>query len=141
MGMPRRYYDYSHMPEFQILNVLSTAGATVLGVGYLLPMVYFLWSMRYGKPASDNPWNAAGLEWKTTSPPPTFNFDEEPIVTWEAYNYENWTHPTKARLTKRGCLLQNNSDSTVAVHERHGEAHAAHNPAFAPSLRHRGAAA
>jgi hypothetical protein len=67
MGMPRRYYDYSHMPEFQVLNVLSTAGATVLGVGYLLPMIYFLWSMRYGKPSSDNPWNAAGLEWKTSS--------------------------------------------------------------------------
>ena len=63
MGMPRRYWDYSHSPEFQILNVLSTAGATILAVGYLLPMIYFLWSMRYGKPAPDNPWNAAGLEW------------------------------------------------------------------------------
>ncbi len=85
MGMPRRYWQYS--PEFQILNVLSTAGSTVLAVGYLLPMIYFLWSMRYGKPAPDNPWNAAGLEWKTASPPPTFNFDESPVVTWEAYNY------------------------------------------------------
>ena len=86
IGMPRRYYQYPG--EFQVLNVLSTAGATVLGIGYLLPMVYFLWSMRYGKPAPDNPWNAAGLEWQTQSPPTTFNFDEEPVVTWEAYNYE-----------------------------------------------------
>src|SRR5579863_10412760 len=86
VGMPRRYYQYPG--EFQVLNVLSTAGATVLGIGYLLPMVYFLWSMRYGKPAPDNPWNAAGLEWQTPSPPTTFNFDEEPVVTWEAYNYE-----------------------------------------------------
>jgi cytochrome c oxidase subunit 1 len=86
VGMPRRYYQYP--PEFQVLNVLSTAGSTVLGIGYLLPMLYLLWSVRYGKPASDNPWNAAGLEWRTTSPPPTFNFDEEPIVSWEAYNYE-----------------------------------------------------
>ncbi len=45
-------------------------------VGYLLPMIYFLWSMRYGKPAPDNPWNAAGLEWMTPSPPPTSNFEE-----------------------------------------------------------------
>jgi cytochrome c oxidase subunit 1 len=86
MGMPRRYHAYP--PEFQILNVLSTAGATILAVGYLLPMVYFLWSMRYGPPAPANPWNAAGLEWQTPSPPPTFNFDEQPVVTTEAYNYD-----------------------------------------------------
>jgi cytochrome c oxidase subunit 1 len=86
LGMPRRYWQYS--PEFQILNVLSTAGATILAVGYLLPMVYFLWSMRYGKLADENPWGAAGLEWMTSSPPTTFNFDETPIVTWEAYNYD-----------------------------------------------------
>jgi cytochrome c oxidase subunit I len=86
MGMPRRYHAYP--PEYQILNVLSTAGATILAVGYLMPMIYFLWSMRYGKPATDNPWNAAGLEWMIPSPPPTFNFEEQPVVTWEAYNYD-----------------------------------------------------
>jgi len=86
VGMPRRYYQYP--PEFQVLNVLSTAGATILGVGYLFPMVYLLWSLRYGEVAGDNPWNAAGLEWKTSSPPPTFNFDVEPIVDFEAYNYD-----------------------------------------------------
>jgi cytochrome c oxidase subunit I len=86
MGMPRRYHAYP--AEFQILNVLSTAGATVLAVGYLLPMVYFVWSMRYGPIAPANPWNAAGLEWQIPSPPPTENFEEEPVVTWEAYNYE-----------------------------------------------------
>src|SRR5437899_1202189 len=87
LGMPRRYWQYS--PESQVLNVLSTAGATVLALGYLLPMVYLLWSMRYGKIADENPWNAAGLEWMTASPPPTFNFDETPVVTWEAYDYAN----------------------------------------------------
>ena len=86
VGMPRRYYQYP--PEFQVLNVLSTAGATILGVGYLFPLVYLLWSLRYGEVAGDNPWNAAGLEWKTSSPPPTFNFDVEPIVDFEAYNYD-----------------------------------------------------
>ena len=87
MGMPRRYHAYP--PEFQVLNVLSTAGASVLAVGYVLPMIYFVWSLRYGKPAGDNPWNAVGLEWMTPSPPPTHNFDETPVVTWEAYDYEH----------------------------------------------------
>jgi cytochrome c oxidase subunit 1 len=93
MGMPRRYWQYP--PEFQVLNVLSTAGSTILAVGYVLPMIYFLWSMRYGKIAPDNPWGAAGLEWKTTSPPPTFNFEEAPEVTWEAYNYEEIPAPAE----------------------------------------------
>ncbi len=88
LGMPRRYWDYSRMPEWQALNVLSTAGATILAVGYLLPMVYLAWSLRYGPIAGDNPWQATGLEWRTPSPPPTFNFDETPVVTWEAYEYE-----------------------------------------------------
>src|SRR5438445_4259689 len=78
LGMPRRYWQYS--PEFQVLNVLSTAGATILAVGYLLPMVYLLWSMRYGKIAEENPCNAAGLEWMTPGPPPTCNFGQTPMV-------------------------------------------------------------
>ena len=63
LGMPRRYGIIR--PEFQVLNVLSTAGATILAVGYLLPLIYLLWSLRYGKPAPDNPWQATGLEWQT----------------------------------------------------------------------------
>jgi cytochrome c oxidase subunit 1 len=69
------------------LNVMSSAGATVLGIGYLIPLIYLIWSMRYGPVAEDNPWGATGLEWKTTSPPPTDNFTEIPVVTEEAYAY------------------------------------------------------
>jgi cytochrome c oxidase subunit I len=88
LGMPRRYHAYP--PEFQVLNVMSTAGASVLGVGYLLPLVYLIWSMRYGPKASANPWNATGLEWTTPSPPTTHNFDEVPVVTEEAYAYDKY---------------------------------------------------
>ncbi len=85
LGMPRRYHAYP--PEFQVLNVLSTAGASILAVGYVLPLIYLLWSLRYGALAGDNPFGATGLEWRTPSPPPTYNFEETPIVTWEAYDY------------------------------------------------------
>jgi cytochrome c oxidase subunit 1 len=85
LGMPRRYHVYP--PEFEVLNVMSTAGATVLGLGYLLPLAYLLWSLRYGREAGPNPWGATGLEWKTASPPPTFNFLETPLVTEGPYLY------------------------------------------------------
>ena len=72
LGMPRRYHAYP--PEFQVLNVMSTAGASILAVGYLLPLIYLIWSLWYGKVAGPNPWGATGLEWTTPSPPPTENF-------------------------------------------------------------------
>ncbi len=85
-GMPRRYHAYA--PEFQVLNVLSSAGASILAIGYIMPLVYFLWSLKYGEKAPLNPWGAKGLEWEVAgSPPTTFNFDKTPIVTEEAYAY------------------------------------------------------
>src|SRR6266852_5238557 len=65
------------------------AGASILAIGYLLPMVYLTWAAFYGKVAGDNPWPATGLEWKTQSPPLTENFDVTPVVTWEAYDFHN----------------------------------------------------
>ena len=86
LGMPRRYHAYP--PEFQILNVLSTAGATVLGAGYMMPLLYLGWSLKYGAIAGDNPWQATGLEWQIQSPPLKENFLETPIMDHEAYDYE-----------------------------------------------------
>lgn len=85
LGMPRRYNAYP--PEFQVLNVLSSAGATILAIGYLLPLGYLIWSLFYGKRAGSNPWGATGLEWKTGSPPPTENFATTPVVTLPPYDY------------------------------------------------------
>jgi cytochrome c oxidase subunit I len=85
LGMPRRYHEYA--PEFQVLNVMSTAGASILAVGYLLPFTYLAWSLRYAKSAGPNPWGATGLEWATPSPPPEFNFAETPVVTLPPYIY------------------------------------------------------
>jgi cytochrome c oxidase subunit 1 len=85
MGMPRRYHAYPD--EFQVLNVLSTAGAGVLGIGYLLPAFYLTYSLFKGAKAPANPWGAKGLEWTVPSPPPTFNFESDPVVNEPAYNY------------------------------------------------------
>jgi cytochrome c oxidase subunit 1 len=91
LGMPRRYATYP--AEFQVLNVMSSAGASILGIGYLIPLVYFIYSMRYGPIAGPNPWRATGLEWQTPSPPPTENFEETPVVTEEAYAYAQMAPP------------------------------------------------
>ena len=86
LGMPRRYAAYAD--EFQILNVMSTAGASILGVGYLIPMIYLAWAWRYGPKSPQNPWGAKGLEWEQSpTPPPTFNFDVPPVMNEPAYNY------------------------------------------------------
>ncbi len=85
MGMPRRYAHYPS--EFQIYHVLSSSGAMILAVAYLLPLGYFAWSIRYGPHASKNPWGATGLEWRTDSPPPKENFKTIPVVDNDPYQY------------------------------------------------------
>jgi cytochrome c oxidase subunit 1 len=85
LGMPRRYHAYPD--EFQVLNVLSSAGASILGLGYALPVLYFLYALKKGELASANPWGASGLEWEVPSPPPTENFAVTPRVTSEPYEF------------------------------------------------------
>ncbi|CAO3402666.1 cytochrome c oxidase subunit I [Azospirillum melinis] len=91
LGMERRYYSYP--PEFQAWNIFSSAGASVLAVGYALPFFYLGWSLFRGKRAGANPWAATGLEWQTPSPPPTHNFDRTPTVTRPPYQYRPEPEP------------------------------------------------
>jgi cytochrome c oxidase subunit I len=86
LGMPRRYYAYP--PQWQSWNVLSSAGASILAVAYLLPLFYLGYSLFRGRRAGPNPWGATGLEWITPSPPPKLNFERTPIVTLGPYSYE-----------------------------------------------------
>ena len=85
LGMPRRYASYP--AELQVLNIFSTAGASVLAVGFTMPAIYLIHSLFYGEKVGDNPWMLPGLEWRTSSPPPTENFEKMPVVTWEAYEF------------------------------------------------------
>jgi cytochrome c oxidase subunit 1 len=84
-GMPRRYHVYP--AEFEVWNILSSGGAAVLALGYLLPLGYLAWSLIYSPRAHANPWGATGLEWQTASPPPTHNFDTTPQAPREVYDY------------------------------------------------------
>ncbi|MGE0131157.1 MAG: cbb3-type cytochrome c oxidase subunit I [Blastocatellales bacterium] len=95
LGMPRRYHAY--VEEFQVLHILSSAGASILAVGFTLPVIYLAWSLKYGEKVGPNPWMASGLEWQTSSPPPTENFTYQPVVTHEPYEFEHVEEIKKAR--------------------------------------------
>ncbi len=86
-GMQRRIFHYA--PEFQVWNVMATAGATILAVGYVMPLFYLVHSLFFGKRAPANPWHATGLEWQTPSPPPPENFDATPTIVRKPYQYHS----------------------------------------------------
>lgn len=100
MGMPRRYHEYPE--EFQPWHVMSSTGAVVLAFAYLWPLFYLAWSLVWGERASDNPYDATGLEWQTSSPPPTGNFAEPPVVTEAPYGYhaEGFAPHTPAKTAR-----------------------------------------
>ncbi|MEX0618968.1 MAG: cytochrome c oxidase subunit I [Pseudohongiellaceae bacterium] len=85
LGMPRRYHSYP--PEYESLQLVSSVGAVVLAIGYLLPLLNLGWSAFAGRKAPGNPWNASGLEWSGASPPPPHNFSEPVVVAQEPYSY------------------------------------------------------
>jgi cytochrome c oxidase subunit 1 len=76
MGMPRRYYDY--LPRFHAYHALSTVGSWILVTGLLLMLGNLVVSLRRGERAPVDPWGGSTLEWRTSSPPPVENFEEEP---------------------------------------------------------------
>lgn len=102
-GNPRRYPNYP--PEFQIWHILSTAGASIQGVGYLMPVVYLTASLFFGRRAGPNPWRATGLEWQTPSPPPPHNFEGMPVVYFAPYEYS--VPNGLAMLEAQGGLVSN----------------------------------
>jgi cytochrome c oxidase subunit 1 len=94
LGMPRRYHYYPDV--FQIWHVLSSGGAAILAVAYLMPLVYLGWSLLWGERAGDNPWRATGLEWQTTSPPPKQNFYRPPRIDADPYDYHDFGRAEEA---------------------------------------------
>jgi cytochrome c oxidase subunit I len=79
-GMPRRVYTYPDLPGYGWMNMVSTVGAVIMMIASLVLVTNIVYSLFYGKPAGDNPWNAWTLEWATSSPPPVHNFNELPPI-------------------------------------------------------------
>ena len=78
LGMPRRIYTYEPDRGWAIWNQIATFGAIVQAPSFVIFLVNVLKSLRDGKPAGDDPWDAWTLEWSTTSPPPSYNFEAIP---------------------------------------------------------------
>jgi cytochrome c oxidase subunit 1 len=82
-GMQRRIATYPSGQGYDFLNLLSTLGAYILGLG-MLPMLWnFFRSFRHGEIAGDNPWDGQTLEWACSSPPPDHNFEALPPIRSE----------------------------------------------------------
>jgi cytochrome c oxidase subunit 1 len=84
-GMPRRYYNY--LDQYQPLHAFSTFGSWVLGMGLFITAAYLLASLRKPMDAPDNPWGGTTMEWLTSSPPIEHNFEEQPVLEHEPYDY------------------------------------------------------
>ena len=83
LGMPRRIYTYSHGGLWETYNLISTIGSGIMFLGMLVFAVN-IWRTqisRRGQRATNDPWLGDTLEWYTTSPPPSHNFDAVPYVT------------------------------------------------------------
>jgi cytochrome c oxidase subunit I len=93
-GVPRRYADYD--PEFQIWHQLSTVGALLLGISLVATVVYLVMSLFKGEKAPANPWGSSTMEWQSPSPPPLYNFNEEPTLH-ELYDYDDFDYDPATR--------------------------------------------
>jgi cytochrome c oxidase subunit 1 len=80
LGMPRRIYTYEASRGWGTLNMIVSIGGFIQAIATLVFVFNLIWSYRYGKIAGHDPWDAWTLEWSTPSPPPSYNFAEEPTV-------------------------------------------------------------
>jgi cytochrome c oxidase subunit I len=107
LGMPRRIYTYAESAGFDGVNELITTGAFVLGIGILISMINFIYSLKKGALAGRNPWGADTLEWSTDSPPKVFGSEHIPVVTsrhplWD--DFEEEADPDNDRVLDWGRL-------------------------------------
>jgi cytochrome c oxidase subunit 1 len=103
-GMPRRYHTYPDIPEYVLLQQLSTYGSWIMGLGIFLTLGTLLYTVMKGKKMSQyNPWNSSTLEWQTMTPPSLFNWDDEhkePVVSRHPYDFDAFRQEVKDGISK-----------------------------------------
>jgi cytochrome c oxidase subunit 1 len=89
-GLPRRYYDWAQFPQVANEQLIMSAGAAILAVGFAITLLNWMIAAARGKKAVDNPWGSKSLEWTTKSPPPPGNWETQPVLGegWSPYAYE-----------------------------------------------------
>ncbi len=146
-GMPRRIYTYFPGQGFEFWNLVATLGSYILGLSVLVFVVnvWVTWRRPQAEPVGDNPWEAATLEWATTSPPPAYNFETVPVVysrypLWEDRD-PHLAHGAAAPRTNvdPGSHPQDAEASTAEGEQGHGAGAAGHafhlpNPTIFPII-------
>ncbi len=121
MGMPRRIYTYPDHMGWSASNMVVSVGAFMFALGVLLLLINVAVSLKRGRPAGDNPWDAPTLEWSTTSPPPPYNFAVIPTIASRHPLWEDALNETPARSQLREGLLLDHGRETIATTPLDGE--------------------
>ncbi|HET7412512.1 MAG TPA: cbb3-type cytochrome c oxidase subunit I [Pararhizobium sp.] len=116
MGMPRRIYTYPPDMGWTVLNMITTVGAFILAFGIFLLFVNVFYSLKRGRIAGPNPWDASTLEWSINSPPPPYNFAVVPVV---ASRHPLWESRLQGGAgessTRRGIVLDDGKEALATT--------------------------
>ena len=112
LGMPRRIYTYAPNMGWDTLNLITTLGSFLFAIGVLLLLVNVAISLRRGRAAGPNPWDAATLEWLTPSPPPSYNFAVIPTVASRHPLWEDRLKESEDRtVSSKGLVLDHGREN------------------------------
>ena len=115
LGMPRRIYTYPTGYGWDVLNMVTSVGSFLFGIGVLVLVVNVAVSLKRGAVAGDNPWDAPTLEWSVSSPPPSYNFKVIPVVESRNPLWEDRLRDTEVRSNLDGGLVLVNGKENTAT--------------------------